>query len=505
MEFKKWMGIFFLIITFTLSGCGSTSKSKISVEEENNSIPVYDFDADTHSNSPSWIADQNGCLHYNPNPVPGESVTWTGGCTNGYADGGYADGRGVKKWYFDGKTHVYAGDVKNGKNNGYGVYTWPNRDEYSGEWINSNMHGYGMFVYANGENYIGEFINNERHGYGVYVKSHGSNDYMGEWKNGDLIYSSSWGDKVTESHYNKANKAVKRAENIQYKVQAEARQASNTTGSYAEFEAAQKGFKLAEEAFSLIDGMKKYTPREKEYWRNKVYLAQNNAGELNRLVVMLKNEIHTQKTAQRSYTNNSSNSLAVNSAYSKPSPRVNNVTRQNYLKAKKWLNRSSDVYKNGQCVPLPRPKRACPPDNVENIATAMCAAVLGGCEVASKYVNGSASKFLSSQACGALASKMKGETYSFDDAFERFGTDSLTALAVSGIKSNNLIGNVAGGALAGWLATQKVKDITEDFDKCVGQKITECGLEYAKWKMDNKNYYKSCVEYKEIVDSYNQN
>ena len=45
-----------------------------------------------------WISDKKGCKHYNPNPIPNESVTWTGSCKNGFANGS-----GRLTWYKSGK------------------------------------------------------------------------------------------------------------------------------------------------------------------------------------------------------------------------------------------------------------------------------------------------------------------------------------------------------------------------------------------------------------------
>jgi len=35
----------------------------------------------------AWIADSHGCKVANTFPRPGETITWSGSCSNGYADG----------------------------------------------------------------------------------------------------------------------------------------------------------------------------------------------------------------------------------------------------------------------------------------------------------------------------------------------------------------------------------------------------------------------------------
>ena len=58
-----------------------------------------------------WIYDQNGCKHYNPNPKDNETLTWTGSCKNGYANG-----HGTLVWYENGeKASVNKGSKSKGK------------------------------------------------------------------------------------------------------------------------------------------------------------------------------------------------------------------------------------------------------------------------------------------------------------------------------------------------------------------------------------------------------
>ena len=41
-----------------------------------------------------YIADKNGCKIANPSPKPSETVAWSGGCKDGFADG-----NGIMQWY----------------------------------------------------------------------------------------------------------------------------------------------------------------------------------------------------------------------------------------------------------------------------------------------------------------------------------------------------------------------------------------------------------------------
>src|SRR5262245_8366526 len=56
------------------------------------------FPAAAAEDDVSWIADQRGCKVANTFPRPGETITWSGPCKNGYADGD-----GVMQWFLDGK------------------------------------------------------------------------------------------------------------------------------------------------------------------------------------------------------------------------------------------------------------------------------------------------------------------------------------------------------------------------------------------------------------------
>lgn len=52
----------------------------------------------TTSAPANYIADKKGCFHFNENPMPNESLTWTGKCIKGYAEGD-----GDQKWFLNGK------------------------------------------------------------------------------------------------------------------------------------------------------------------------------------------------------------------------------------------------------------------------------------------------------------------------------------------------------------------------------------------------------------------
>jgi hypothetical protein len=81
---------------------------------------------------PDWITASNQpCKIWNPEPQPDESVTWSGGCKDGYATG-----KGVLHWTENGKPDiVFDGEYANGKRNGRGVIFTPEGERVEGFWI----------------------------------------------------------------------------------------------------------------------------------------------------------------------------------------------------------------------------------------------------------------------------------------------------------------------------------------------------------------------------------
>ena len=152
---------------------------------------------------PNWIvAGNQPCQLYNSNPVPKESVTWSGGCVDGKAHGegrgewrvprggaevyvgpmraGYVHGRGVSTWP-DGNR--YEGDFVDGKKHGRGVFTWADGSRYEGDWRDDELTGRGVFTRPDGTGYEGEWRNDRPHGYGSYISASGDR-FEGQWRNG---------------------------------------------------------------------------------------------------------------------------------------------------------------------------------------------------------------------------------------------------------------------------------------------------------------------------------
>jgi hypothetical protein len=138
----------------------------------------------------SWIADsRTGCRIGNPVPQPRESVTWSGACPNGIAEG-----TGILQWFDDDRpTDRYDGELRDGWESGRGVATSTViADRYEGEWREGWRHGQGVYSFANGDRYEGDWFEGMRSGRGTMVWADGAR-YEGEWldskPNGQGVYA----------------------------------------------------------------------------------------------------------------------------------------------------------------------------------------------------------------------------------------------------------------------------------------------------------------------------
>jgi len=169
------------------------------------------------STQPGWIADaRTGCKVWNTNPQPNETVTWSGACQNGFAQGhgtlqAFLNERPIEHFegeYRDGKAagygvamspngDSYMGDWKDGRRNGHGVLTVSNDYRYDGEWRNGRKNGHGVLIANDGFHYNGEWRDNQKTGREAAVDSNGDR-YDGEWQddlpNGEGLMVSSSGD-----------------------------------------------------------------------------------------------------------------------------------------------------------------------------------------------------------------------------------------------------------------------------------------------------------------------
>jgi hypothetical protein len=83
---------------------------------------------------------KKGCLVWNPDPKPGEVITWTGAC-----QGGYANGNGVLTYSSRKETETTRGTLKNGMIEGHAVVD----GKHTSACNNCIVHYDGMFKFHN--------------------------------------------------------------------------------------------------------------------------------------------------------------------------------------------------------------------------------------------------------------------------------------------------------------------------------------------------------------------
>ena len=95
------------------------------------------------------LENNSSCSVWNANPNPSETVTWSGACANGKAQG-----RGTQVWrYLDDeewKEQIYTGEMKDGKEHGRGIFVYASGNRYEGDFKDGNFDGRGVYVTASG-------------------------------------------------------------------------------------------------------------------------------------------------------------------------------------------------------------------------------------------------------------------------------------------------------------------------------------------------------------------
>ena len=95
--------------------------------------------------------------------------------------------------------NFYTGELKDGKQHGWGTYIYKNGDIYKGQWINGKRKGQGKYTWKNGASYEGQWKDGKKHGQGTYFEKDISisvkgASYIGKWENdmkngqGKMIY-----------------------------------------------------------------------------------------------------------------------------------------------------------------------------------------------------------------------------------------------------------------------------------------------------------------------------
>ena len=109
-----------------------------------------------------FVADpKSGCKVWDPHPVADETVSWSGGCINGLAQG-----PGSLQWLRGGKAlEKDDGEWNMGRQSGRGTQDW-NSGSYQGELLGGEPHGQGVMTLQSAR-YEGEFRNGKPNGEGT--------------------------------------------------------------------------------------------------------------------------------------------------------------------------------------------------------------------------------------------------------------------------------------------------------------------------------------------------
>lgn len=113
---------------------------------------------DLSGNNPNWIKDNSSnCWAANPDPSPGETISWTGGCENNLLSGA-----GTLTWYINGKAVGRdEGTFKNGELSGHGRLSFADGASYDGDFP-----GKGVLTLPNGQKIEAESIH-EKAGWSI--------------------------------------------------------------------------------------------------------------------------------------------------------------------------------------------------------------------------------------------------------------------------------------------------------------------------------------------------
>lgn len=119
------------------------------------------------------------CLVVNPAPQPKETVKWSGGCKDGYADG-----EGGLEWFLNGAfSSYYKGTLERGLKHGSGYRKSADGTEYEGGFRHGQREGKGVMLFPGGDRYEGEWKAGAPDGTGAMVYALGGS-YQGQWKRG---------------------------------------------------------------------------------------------------------------------------------------------------------------------------------------------------------------------------------------------------------------------------------------------------------------------------------
>lgn len=152
------------------------------------------------------------------------------------------------------------------------------------------------------------------------------------------------------------------------------------------------------------------------------------------------------------------------------------------LDIKKYAESSIPEYQpsySGRSCTTEMPSLACSPENKKDKAFAMCAMVMGGCEVVANKLEERGQRYAAGQVCNAMTSELSGQQYDVNAMLNSFVVDSISEGARSALKSDNVLVQFFVGMP---LAVTSVAIKAQQFDQCISQASQNCSRLYNEWK-----------------------
>jgi hypothetical protein len=136
--------------------------------------------ADAQSQAGGFVTDaKSGCKVWNPHPQSNETVSWSGGCVDGLAQG-----PGTLQWLNNNKPYEKdEGEWNKGQQSGRGTQVWSS-GRYDGDILNGEPHGQGAMTLPSAR-YEGTFSDGKPNGTGTMTNQEGV--FKGNWKDGCLV------------------------------------------------------------------------------------------------------------------------------------------------------------------------------------------------------------------------------------------------------------------------------------------------------------------------------
>ena len=129
------------------------------------------------------LVNQPQCYVWNPHLQPDATVTWTGACS-----GGLAQGTGTLTWVWDSgkQTEESTGLLQEGKMQGHWVLRFANGTVFEGPYVEGKMQGHWVLRFANGNVEEGLVVDGKPQGHWVVRRADGDVEQI-TFRNGERV------------------------------------------------------------------------------------------------------------------------------------------------------------------------------------------------------------------------------------------------------------------------------------------------------------------------------